>query len=238
MKKLSALLNDSLKSGERVKVKLLGDSITHGVGGKGFVQKGERIIEGFDFFRNPEGFCWARLMSEHLGEKYGAVVVNNGCSGVKIEFIIENFDALVDEDDDFVICTIGTNNRHQYKVEGPKRDRGEMIETFYQNVLKLNRMFVERDIPVVFVANIPASAYDEIEDKADYWRILHMDDINREYKRAREAAGFELISLYDLVSEYVSARGILIDDLLRDGLHPNDDGYRVMFELLKAELEI
>lgn len=237
MKKLSVLLNDALKSGERVKVKLLGDSITHGVGGKCFAQKGERIVEGFDFFRNPEGFCWANLMSEYLWERYGAVVVNNGCSGVKIEFIIEHFDALVDADDDFVICTIGTNNRHQFKKDGPKQDRDEMIETFYQNILKLNRMFEERGIPVVFVANIPASAYDET-DKADYWRVLHMDDINREYKRAREAAGFELISLYDLASEYVSVRGMLIDDLLRDGLHPNDEGYRVMFELLKAELEI
>ncbi len=238
MKKLSVLLNDSLKSGGRIKVKLLGDSITHGVGGKGFAQNGERIVEGFEYFRNPEGFCWANLLSEYLGERYGAQVVNNGCSGVRIEFLIDHFDALVEKDDDFIICTIGTNNRHQYKVEGPKRDRGEMIETFYQNILKLNRMFSEREIPVVFVANIPASAYDEIEDKADYWRILHMDDINREYKRAREVAGFELISLYDLASEYISARGILIDELLFDGLHPNDKGYRVMFELLKSELEI
>ena len=51
-------------------------------------------------------------------------------------------------------------------------------------------------------------------------------------------AGFEPISLYDLVSEYVSERGIVIDDLLRDGLHPNDDGHRVMFEILKDSLGI
>lgn len=238
MKKLSVLLNDSLKNGKRVKVKLLGDSITHGVGGKGFAQKGERIVEGFEYFRNPEGFCWARLMSDYLWGKYGAVVVNNGCSGVRIEFLIDQFDSLVDDDDDFIICTIGTNNRHQYKAKGPKRDRGEMIETFYQNILRLNKMFEEREIPVVFVANIPASAYNEVEDKEDYWRILHMDDINRQYKRAREVAGFELISLYDLASEYISERGILIDELLFDGLHSNDEGYRVMFELLRKELEI
>ena len=237
MKTLSEHLNNSLKNGKSIKLKLLGDSITHGVGGTGFAQNGERIVDGFEFFRNPDGYCWAGLMSDYLGEKYGAVVVNNGCSGVKIEFLIEYFDSLVDEDDDFVLCTIGTNNRHRFKKDGPKRDRDEMIEEFYQNILKLNKIFEERNIPVVFVANLPASAADET-DKADYWRILHMDDINAIYKRAQRSAGFELISLYDLVSEYVTARGIAIDELLRDGLHPNDEGYGVMFEILRRELGI
>ena len=222
--------------GKKLKIKLLGDSITHGVGGTGFAQSGERIVEGFEFFRNPDGFCWAKLFSEYLEETYSCTVINNGCSGVKIEFIIEYFDALVDKDDDFVLCTIGTNNRHQFKKDGA-RDRCEMIEEFYQNILKLNEMFESRNIPVVFVANLPASAYDET-DKAEYWRILHMDDINAIYKRAQAVAGFELISLYDLVSEYVSEHGIAIDDLLRDGLHPNDDGHRVMFEILKDSLGI
>ena len=56
------------KDGARIK--LLGDSITHGVGGTGFAQSGEHIVDRFS--RNPDGFCWARLFSEHMGEKYGA----------------------------------------------------------------------------------------------------------------------------------------------------------------------
>ena len=44
-------------------IKLLGDSITHGVGGSGFCQDGERIVEGYA--RNTKGYCWAKLLKEH-----------------------------------------------------------------------------------------------------------------------------------------------------------------------------
>ena len=59
---------------KRGRIKLLGDSITHGVGGTGFMQNGEGIAAGFK--RNPDGYCWAGLMSDYLGEKYGASAID------------------------------------------------------------------------------------------------------------------------------------------------------------------
>ena len=41
----------AISSVKPVKIKLLGDSITHGVGGTGFQQNGEHIVG--DFYRNP-----------------------------------------------------------------------------------------------------------------------------------------------------------------------------------------
>jgi lysophospholipase L1-like esterase len=216
-------------------IKLLGDSITHGVGGTGFAQTGAPIAG--KYFRNPDGYCWAKRFKEMMESRFDCIVTNNGCTGTRIEFILNHFDELVESHDDFILCTIGTNNRHQFKKDGPKRDRDEMIETFYRNVLALNQKFVEIKKPVVFVANLPSSANDEA-DKADYWRILHMDDINAIYKRAQKQAGFELVSVYDGVGEYISEHNMTIDPLLSDGLHPNDEGYRVIFDILKEKLEI
>jgi len=88
---------------------------------------------------------------------------------------------------------------------------------------------------VIFVANLPAAKENE-QDGDTYYRILHMDDINEIYKRASEKAGFALISMYDLVSAYVKEKGILVDDILVDGLHPSDEGYKVMFTKLKEAL--
>ena len=132
---------------------------------------------------------------------------------------------------------IGTNNRHQYFNEGERKSREYFGENFYQNVLKLNDEFEKRGKKVIFMANIPASVEDE-KDGADYWRILHMDDINAIYKRAQEKVGLTLISLYDLFSAYLSTNAITLDSLLIDGLHPNDEGYKVMFNLLKEKLGI
>lgn len=212
-----------------IRIKLLGDSITHGVGGTGWEMNGEPIAE--DFKRSPDSFCWASLFAKHMKEKYGAEVTNNGCTGTTIQFIIEHFDALVSDADDLVICTIGTNNRHRGKDLGDAPSREEWGKVFYDAVLTLNEKFEEKKIPVIFVANLPAAKSNEVDGET-YYRILHMDDINAIYKRARMAAGFALISMYDLVNAYVKEKGILVDELLCDGLHPSDEGYKVMFSLL------
>ena len=222
-------LFNKTKSKKAPKIKLLGDSITHGVGGTGFKQDGEPIVT--EFKRNPNGYCWAKRFSELMAERYGATVVNNACTGTNIEFVIEHFDTLVDSDDDLVICTIGTNNRHQYMKTGEKRDRNEMIDTFYSNILALDAKFRAAGVPVIFVANIPASAENE-KDGADYWRILHMNDINDLYKLAGVECGFALISLYDTMNEYLRRTGKSLCSLLCDGLHPNNEGYDVMLRLL------
>ena len=226
-----ASLKETIERGGRIK--LLGDSITHGVGGDGFKQDGEHIVN--EFSRNPNGYCWANLLRDSLASKYGCTVINNACTGTKIEFIIEHFDTLVSDTDDCVICTIGTNNRHQYFHTGAKRERGEMLDTFYNNILRLNGMFKEKGVAVVFAANIPASRKNEL-DGEDYWRILHMDDINNLYKKASAAQGFELISIYDLALDYMAKNGCGIDDILCDGLHPNNKGHEMIFELLCNEI--
>lgn len=215
------------------RIKLLGDSITHGRGGTGFKQDGEPIVE--DFRRNPNGNCWAKQFSELMAARYGAVVVNNACTGTKIEFVIEHFDTLVDKEDDLVICAIGTNNRHQLKSEVERLTREEMADRFYSNILTLHSKFKSIGIPVIFVANIPATAENEA-GKSHLWRILHMKDICELYKLASIESNFPLIPLYDRMNEYLSRTKIPLEQLLPDGLHPSDEGHAVMLELMLDEL--
>ena len=136
-----------------------------------------------------------------------------------------------------MICTIGTNDRHRYEKDGPKPTREEWGSRFYNNVLKLYDKFKAKDKEIIFMANIPASEQNE-KDGEDYWRILHMDDINSIYKKASETCGFPLVSMYDLFTDYCDKNNIEVDSLLDDGLHPNDKGYDVMFELLVKELNV
>ena len=229
MKDAKQIFKNVIEQKKNPTVKLLGDSITHGVGGTGWEMKGEPIVE--DFRRSPDSFCWAKLFADHMAEKYGATVINNGCSGTTTQFINQYFDTLVSDTDDLVICTIGTNNRHRSKDLGDAPSREEWGKVFYDAVMELHARFEAKGVPVIFVANLPAAANNELDGET-YYRILHMDDINAIYKYAREKAGFALISMYDLVDAYVKEKGILVDAILADGLHPSDEGYRVMFSLL------
>lgn len=223
-----------------LRVKLLGDSITHGVGGTGFAQSGEPITAGFA--RNPDGFCWAKLLKDYLEANFCCRVVNNGCTGTTIDFILEHFEELVDEDDDMILCTIGTNNRHQYFCQGPKRDRSVHMEDFYQKILALHSRFLAAGKQVVFMANIPAAAQNEADCLPDtengYWRIMHMKDVCNLYTKASLERDFPLIRMYSLFMNYCRQEKISLDSLLAGSLHPNDEGYRVMFRLLVEELGI
>lgn len=227
------MIKDILAKKPNAKIKLLGDSITHGVGGTGFQQNGEPIVEGFA--RNPDGYCWAKQFKEYFENNYGCTVTNNACTGTTIQFIIENFDVLVDESDDFILCTIGTNNRHRFFCDGEKPTREQLGEEFYNYIIKLYNMMKEKGKEVVFVANIPASKANE-QDGEDFWRVLHMDDINAIYKAASKKAGFPLISMYDLFIDHCKQNDIDFESLLADGLHPNDHGYDVMYKLLMKAL--
>lgn len=233
MKNAYEAFNDVLSLNKHVHVKLLGDSITHGVGGTGFCQNGHPITNGFA--RNPDGYCWANKFKKYMEEKFDCTVTNNACTGTNIEFIIDNFKSLVEEHDDIIICTIGTNNRHFYFKFGDKPTREELGTKFYNNIIKLYNMFKENGKKVIFVANIPAAAENE-NDGTDFWRVLHMNDINLIYKNAAEKSDFPLISLYDLFTDYCEKNCVDLDSLLCDHLHPNDNGYDLMFDLILKEL--
>ena len=227
---IKEVFKNTIFSNKKVRIKLLGDSITHGEGGSGFNQDGEHIIG--DYFRNKAGYCWANLFKKHMETQYNCIVENNACTGTKIEFIIDNFETLVSDDDDIVFCAIGTNNRHQCFCDGEKRNKDDYMSEFYNNILTLNTMFKESNKTVVFIANIPASNKNE-QDGNDYWRIFHMNDVCDLYKKASEEAGFNFINLYEAFNKYCTDHGISVDSLLADGLHPNDKGHTIIFDLIR-----
>lgn len=224
-------------SEKTLRIKLMGDSITHGVGGTGFAQNGERIND--KFARNPDGFCWAKLLKEHMESQYNCLVVNNGCTGTSIEYVIAHFNELVDDEDDIIICTIGTNDRHQFMKDAPMRGKEKWMEKFYNNIKTLQQMFKDAGKTVVFMANIPASPGNEEDNltcEKPYIRYFHMCDVCDMYTKASYEFGFPLIRLYPRFIEYCETHGITVSSLLADGLHPNDRGYEVMFGLIIEEL--
>lgn len=222
-----------------VRIKLLGDSITHGHSGTGFCTDGDAIIPGS--FRNPNGYCWANLLRDYLQSRYNCRVVNNGICGINTRFIIDHFDELVDPEDDIVLCLIGTNDRQQYASGGPKRDKPVRMQEIYANTLALEEKLRKAGKPTVFMVSVPAEGIYEAEESATaesghYWRQLHMEDIRDLYVKASAERNFPLIDHYTFFREYCRDHDVALSELLKDGCHPNDRGYELMFRFILKEL--
>lgn len=239
MSKAAELLQKTLHQSRHVHIKLLGDSITHGEGGTGFAMTGEDILSNMSrtMARNPDGYCWAKLFKEHMEAQYDCTVTNNAISGIEIEFLLNHFHELVYDRDNLIICTIGTNNRHQRFYDGPKRTYQQQRQYVYDLIVQLHGKLKATGKDFILIANIPASAANEAE-AIDYGRIIHMEDINDLYKKASGEFDFPFISMYDLFSAYCTEKQITVDSLLADGLHPNDEGYRVMYQLIMDAFDL
>lgn len=229
------IINNLLAVREDIQIKLLGDSITHGLGGVGFEQDGEPICA--EYARNPNGYCWANNFAKYMKKKYGATVVNNACCGADIQFLIDNFDVLIDDEDDLIICDIGSNNCQFYHQWGSKPTREDYGAQIYGYIKQLYDMICRLGKEVIFIADIPMCANRE-GDGPTWWQILNMSDINAIYKAAAQNLGFPLVSMYDNFCEYCKTNKIELDSLYWDGLHPNDGGYDVMLDYIIKDLDL
>ncbi|NFH69039.1 hypothetical protein FDC35_03800 [Clostridium botulinum] len=201
-------------------IKIIGDSITAGVGGTGYNCDGD-IIYGL-YRVNTSGHCWANTLKLYLTSTFQCTVNNFGISGLKSTDMVEHLSDLIKDDDEIVLCSIGTNNR---KFTGGDTQLISDIKTIYNYVSSLNK-------EIIFISPISASAND---DKS---RVFSCDKIENSIMIACGDLGIEYISCYKEIEEYCYTAGINVENLLCDGLHPSDKGYDILYKIISNKLGI
>lgn len=185
-----------------IKIKLIGDSITYGVGAT-----------------NRETTSWAGLMKTYFESMFNCTVTNNGVSGQDSAYIVNNLSTLISNDDNIVICMIGTNNR----VTGAN---------LYNDMITISQYCEERNIKFIPMCSIPANNADE----TSAYRTYHMDKVNHLLTAFAEDYQYELIDLYTEFYKFCQFNDTTLTSYLSDGLHPNDAGYYVMYRLICDKL--
>lgn len=206
-------------------IKLIGDSITHGMGGEGYQEDGEVIgtFFGREYKRNIHGYCWANLFKEYMEEKFNCEVINNGVSGVSSSVLNQSFDTLVSNTDDIIICMIGTNDRNN-----------ETSLTLEANLKEIYRKCKNAGKGIIFMASIPSSVANDAEEG----RVFKMEDINHTIAKVCNSLGVEFINIYQDFLDYCFYTNTSVDSLLADGLHPNNKGYLIMYKIICRNLGI
>lgn len=231
---------------------LVGDSITQGMGSSGFHQY-DAVIDGKTYNvrgngpNNPnatsdykigeylwssggrrwyealDGNGWAQLFKNYMNEKFNIIVRNFGMSGINsgdLKYFINNFmDTLYNFD--CIVMMIGTNDR-----------QFENLESFYTNMNDTIKTIKNYGKDLIIMACIPAS----IENEKTF--SVHMEDVHNALRNISCENKIPFISVYNLFIDYCSNKGITIDTLLSDGLHPNNEGYKVMFQLISNAMGI
>jgi lysophospholipase L1-like esterase len=228
---VQSVMNVLVQSSKKINIKLLGDSITHGVGGTGYAQDGALIYDpGWtNWHVNTSGHCWANSLKSYFESKFNCSVKNYGMSGAGSANIVEgiNAGALLASDDDIVILMIGTNDRNVATSAGSPTN-------FLANLNTIINLVRGQGKKIILMSNIPASIANETGTSPS--KNFHMEDVDHIIMKAAASNGMEYISLYKRFIDYCEARSITMDSLLNDGLHPNDAGYDVMFYLISNAL--
>lgn len=244
------MIPEMLLSNETTHIKLLGDSITQGMGSTGYVgytitendeqisvrgngpdynSKGEDYVEG-DYlgelgtrrwYESTSSTGWSNKLKSYFESKFDCVVKNYGMSGIASGNLSGLCEPLVSDEDDIVILMIGTNDR-----------TSTTKANFKANVMNFVNFLRGRKKKVVLMGSTPVSVANEAEHD------FHMEDVNTILQSIAYSCNVAFISVYDHFIDYCNTKGIEIDTLLKDGLHPNDAGYEVMFKIISRSLGV
>ena len=211
-----------------IKVKLIGDSITAGMGGTGYdatASGGGQQIYG-TVYQNVAGHCWANSIKAFWEGSFSNVtVVNNGWSGQSSKEINLYWQYLVDNTDDIIVCMIGTNDRNT--IGRTLADYIEYLDQIVSRALLAGQK-------IVLMSPIPASVANENQATINF----HMEDVEHAIRFVTEKRGVPFLNLYRKFIEYCDLHNVTIDSLLLDGLHPNDTGYDVIFDIITNTFDI
>lgn len=159
---------------------------------------------------------WAALFKAYMESEFNCLVVNNGNSGVDSSWVVQNLATLIPNDSDIVLCMIGTNNR-------------ATNNDLYSDMQTISQYCESRNIKFIPMCATPANNIDETTNLP---RHFHMDRVNHILTAFAFDNDYELIDLYTQVYEYCGYDDTKLQDLLDDNLHPNDDGYYIMFRMI------
>lgn len=152
-----------------------------------------------------------------------ATVLNYGLSG-RTSLAVYGLRAdLIKSTDDIVICMLGANDR---KVENGVVELDYSLKSLYNHTVGLGASFILMSSNASTVAD---------ESKPEYYS--KMADVDNIIRNVAFALNIDFVSNYQDVLEYCSYRGVALSTLVTtDGLHPNDAGYKFIYENVMRKL--
>lgn len=225
-------LADKLNNGQVSTIKLIGDSISAGMGADGFsVPADGRVIlkDGAAVYReaSAESDSWANAFRHYVQQpafsQTGPIdFFNAGVSGKTAKWALERADLLLKPKEDVVFVMIGTNDRLIGSLDDYERTVRKLLE----------KADAQSELLVVMAP--PPS----INTIAGY--RFAPESINNVLKRISLEKGYLFISHFDGMNAYLAEHPeVSYSDLMEtNSPHPTSRGYAVMWDTIRQALQL
>ncbi len=220
---ISSLIKDGCR------IKLLGDSLTAGVGSSDCNLSGEMIYPPFRRQRGRR--CWASLLANHL---HGCTVDNVGCYGTTSDELLAHLEELYrPEEDRVVFCMIGANDK---KVENG-------MQRLERNLRLLCDRVTGDGNALVLMSPNPATAANDAQPN----RLFSQAQVAGVIRSvaAENAHRVLFIDHFTAMTEECRRLGCSLEEFLQvgegaynDGVHPGDRANRFYFETICRALSL
>lgn len=201
---------------------------------------GDSITQGF--FAETAG--WVQRLFNYYGAEIlkdlsvdWIEVFNLGISGDRTDWLVERFDdetqARVEHwqnEDLIIILAIGINDSGI--DDGKERSNPAKYGRDLTNLISEAKKFSDK----IIMVGLTACEEEIVNDRTYKSKHLSNDRIKEFENTLADVATNEHLNYVPIFDKFKTK----LDDgkkLLADGLHPNDEGHKLMFELVKPELE-
>ena len=123
--------------------------------------------------------------------------------------------------EDIVICMLGTNNR----TTADNATFSYTKQSFYDELQIIKNRLELNGTEIIFMSAPPAGSTNESQSGIHF----HMNDVDDVIAKFAADNNMEYLSLYKKTLDYMEKTGATLDDLLDDGLHPNDRLHKLMY---------
>lgn len=191
---------------------------------------------------------YARLLQEEVIAKGRPLtVVNAGVGGNTTEMARQRFEKdVLARKPDLAIVQFGINDAALDVWKKPPATQSRVVLADYErNLREFGSRLKSGGARVIFMTPNPLRWTAKLKemygkppyqpDDPDGFNLLLKDyaEATRRVARDERAA---LVDIFEAFRDYGAKQGRSIDDLLLDGMHPNEKGHRIVADLLKARL--
>lgn len=170
-----------------------------------------------------------------------AMVINSGIPGshtghitdnnlFKIKHALDRFESdVLAYTPDIVIIGFGTNDAH-IDSNKPKGRSRIPLDKYENNLEYMINHLMNRGMHVILIApNILGDKYEEFQNKRLFKYVRVVRHLAEKYKLG-------LVDNYKLFVNYQKKTGKSYEDLMLDGVHPNDSGHELIADELTKEI--